>query len=291
MAYSYECFAVTHIGNERKNNEDNFFIGELISPNEQSLMSQFEIKSYTKSIVADGGKNRIIAVSDGMGGHEFGEVASYYVVNALDEFSFEHNQASCHNRKEKFEYIQSFQKMVNQTNQKINGFASNMNVADNMGATLSGVILFSDEVVTFNVGDSSTFVFERNKLRKLTTDDNEAEMIGSTRTMKLEVNGKRLTKYFGFPASSGVLTATISKPLSLKLGQIYVIVSDGLTDSLSQDSISLILAKNSDNIETAVNRLLAAALSKDGGGRDNITIVLLKITKPTNQRSKNNVRN
>ena len=286
MAYSYECFAVTHIGNHRKNNEDSFYIGYLISFDEQSAMSQEENKSITKSVVSDGMENRIFAVSDGMGGHEFGEIASSIVVSALDEFLIRHNQKACHKRNEKFAYIQSFQEMIDQANKEINKSAIDENSTGNMGATLSGVIVFPDEVVPFNIGDSSTFIYEKGNLRKLTADDNEAEMIGSTSAKKLEADGKRLTKYFGLPESSGVLTATISKPVSLKLGQIFIIVTDGLTDSLSQGEITKIIDKNTNCIKAAVSKLLEEALIGVNRGRDNITVVMVKI-KTTELRSWN----
>ena len=285
MAFSIECFAITHIGNHRKNNEDNLYTGELILPDEQSSMSQTTNKAISKSIAVDGAQNRIFAVSDGMGGHEFGEVASFFAVNALSEFENGHKQPSCRKKKDKFAYIQAFQEMINQTNRKINEFAISENAAENMGATLSGVIAFADEIAPFNIGDSSTFIFEKNTLRKLTADDNEKSMLDGEEPRKLEAGGKRLTKYFGLPESNGVLTATISKPVPLKPGQTYIISTDGLTDSLSHNEISKILAENADSVENAVNSLMETALSADNGGRDNITIVMLKINKPSKQRS------
>ena len=281
MAFSFECYAVTHIGNQRKNNEDNFYIGEIISSEEQSSMSQTKIKSISKNIVATGTMNRVFAVSDGMGGHEFGEVASYIVANALGEFSIEQSAKLCCRKKEKFAYIQAFQEMIDQANLKINEFAINKDVAENMGATLSGIIIFSDEVVPFNIGDSTTFVYEKKTLRKLTTDDNEMTMFDGAASQKFEANGKRLTKYFGLPKSSGVLTATITKPAPLKLGQIYMIASDGLTDSLSHNKVSRIIGECTGSIETAANNLLREALSSKNGGHDNITIVMIKTTKTT----------
>jgi protein phosphatase len=279
VAFIFDCYAVSHIGNHRRNNEDNFYIGELISPEEQSLMSQEEDKSISKNITADGTMNRIFAVSDGMGGHEFGEVASYIAVSALDEFTAGQKARSSRRKKEKYEYIQAFQEMIVQANQRVNEFATDMGEHGNMGATLSGMIFFSDEAAPFNIGDSVTFVFERNRLHKLTRDDNEISMFDGAAPQKLKADGKRLTKYLGLPQSSSALTATISPPAPLKLGQIYLIASDGLTDSLSEDKISRIVEENDDNITKAANELLEASLCEDSAGLDNVTVVLIKITK------------
>lgn len=279
MAFSFECCAVTHIGNRRKNNEDNFYMGDWLLPEEQSSMSQTENRLIMKNRILNGTVNRVFAVSDGMGGHDFGEVASLMVASALNDFAAENKLKSSRKRQEKFAYIQAFQGLIVKTNQKILDYAAENNVNGNMGATLSGLIMFSGEAAPVNIGDSSTFIFEDNALRKLTTDDNEASMLKKTESMKLAGNGKRLTKYFGLPKSSGILTATVSEPVPLKLGQVYIVSSDGLTDILTLDDISNIISKNLNNIAEAANQLVNSALGGDDGGRDNITVVMIKIIK------------
>jgi len=278
MAFSFECFVITHIGNRRKNNEDNFFIGKLLTPDEQRSMSQSENRVIQKKIVADGAINRIFAVSDGMGGHKHGEVASCMVTEALDKFTGSHQVKASRKRSEKFAYIQAFQEMIQQTNLNILEHADGENEIENMGSTLSGLIVFADEVAPFNIGDSSTFLFENGTLQKLTIDDNEAARFEKS-GVELVSNGKRLIKYFGLPKSSGVLTATVSTPIPLRAGQIFVVSSDGLTDCLSPDSISKILGEYTGNPEKASAELVEAALHEENGGRDNITVVVLKIQK------------
>ncbi|GHU38902.1 phosphatase [Clostridia bacterium] len=282
MAFSFECVAVTHIGNRRKNNEDNFFIGELLTPEEQGAMSQSGNKIFRKNLIVDGSSNRVFAVSDGMGGHEHGEVASYIAVSALNDFVVKHKGKASRWRKDKFAYIQEFQEVVGQANSKILDYAAENNATDNMGATLSGLIVFSDEVAPLNIGDSSTFLYENDALRKLTADDNEISIWrDNAKHTELEAHGKRLTKYFGLPKSSGILTAAISSPVPLRAEQIYLIASDGLTDFLSVDSISQIIGRNTGNLEKISDELVETVLSGDDSGRDNITVVMLKITKPS----------
>jgi len=277
LVLSIECFAVTHIGNFRKNSEDNFFIGEFLSKEEQLSISQTKNQSLSKSILTDEAENRVYAVSDGMGGHEFGEDASNIVVSTLGKFVANHKAKRCSRRKDKYAFIQAFQESVSMANQEINDFAANKSVNDNMGATLSGVILFSDEVVPFNIGDSSVFSIEGNNLCKHTVDDNEATLFNNNISKDDRLDGKRLTKYFGLPKTYGTLTATISQPIPIKTGQMFLIATDGLTDSLSQDMIADIIQNNSDCIENTVNALLREALNIENGGKDNITIVMLKI--------------
>lgn len=279
IMFSYECFAITHIGSRRRNNEDNFFIGNgaILSLDEQQSMSQAENKIVRKSTYMDGILNRIIAVSDGMGGHKHGEVASRMVVEAVSSFSQQNQMRAFNRRQDKFGFIQSFQNMVYQTNEKILDCAGGDFEADIMGATLTGLILFADEAAAFNIGDSSTFLYENHVVRKLTTDDNEAERFKDIDVTLLEANGKRLTKYFGMPRSCGTLTARISQPVPLRPEQIYIIASDGLTDYFSLDDLSAMITGGECNPSIVSEQLVEGALNKENGGRDNITVVVLKV--------------
>lgn len=278
MTYSIECAAITHIGNRRKNNEDNFFIGESLSLDEQKSMSQTANQVVEKDGWERGTINRIYAVSDGMGGHKYGEVASYMVVEAIKKFVIQHAERSCLKYQDKFIYIQDFQKMIRQTNAEIlHCFEEDF--SDNMGATLTGLIVFADEAVSFNIGDSASFVYEQGVLRKLTVDDNEAERSSGVDVMTLEAHGRRLTKYFGMSELCGTLTARMSKPLRLKKDQIFIIASDGLTDNLSLYKMAQIIHKGRSNPKEISTRLVETALNVKQGGHDNITVVVLKIHK------------
>lgn len=278
MAFSFHCTAVTHIGNRRKNNEDNFFIenGEFLFPDEQRAMSQMMCRSVKKSTVFDSATNNICAVSDGMGGHRDGEIASRIVVEALTSFSNQHQAKASYSQREKYEYIQRFQEMVAQTNIEILNLSGDFDPSG-MGATLTGVLLFAEEAVSFNIGDSSTFLYEDGSIQKLTIDDNEAEYFKATGASSVDEYGKRLTKYFGLPRSCGILTARISLPVPLRSGQIYLIASDGLTDYLSLNELSEFIKMYDNNPDSLAEQLVANVLNREHGGHDNITVVVVKV--------------
>lgn len=278
MRFLFECSAVTHIGNRRRNNEDNFFIGSgtLLSPEEQRSMSQTQNRMVRKATCLDGGANRIYAVSDGIGGHRDGEAASRIAVETLSAFSQQRQTKSCGRRREKYAFIQAFQDMIGRANGKMLSPAGGSD-PDGMGATLTGVLCFADEAVAFNIGDSSTFLYENGSIQKLTVDDNEAERFQGTDPALLEAHGRRLTKYLGMPRSCGALTARISPPVPLRPGQIYLAASDGLTGCLPPDELARAIREAGCAPGPASVRLVEAALEQEGGGSDNITAVLVKV--------------
>lgn len=278
-SFSYECAVVSHIGNRRKKHEDNFFIGELLTSCEQASLSQQGNNCITKRRITDNSRNRVFAVTDGMGGHRDGEVASCMAAEALSRFTGSRQEKACCGRQDKFAYVQAFQDMIRQTNRAMLAYPGTEGGAGQMGATLSGAILFADEIVPFNIGDSSTFLFENHALRKLTVDDNEAQRLRSIGNVGHVSGGKGLTRYFGLPESCGVLTARISDPIPMRDGQILLISSDGMTDCLSEETIAAILAGEPGDAGTMAGALLEQTLAAEGGGHDNITVVVVKIQR------------
>ena len=75
-----KVFYFTHNGNYRNNNEDSLLIHDTVVQTKQ-------MKSFMYQIVNQ--KNPIFAVADGMGGHDKGEIASYTVLESLN--NFKHN--------------------------------------------------------------------------------------------------------------------------------------------------------------------------------------------------------
>lgn len=279
--FLYTCCAVIHIGNYRTNQEDNFFVGELLTEEERGRMSQTTQRYVRKSLTSDNSRNRIFAVSDGMGGHRDGEIASYMAADALRQFTIEDQSKAFRRPKDKFAYIRDFQYMIRQTNRKMLTYSEKDGGEDAMGATLSGLIAFADEIVPFNIGDSVVFIYEGGRLRKLTVNDNEAAKFGENSGAAMIAGGRRLTKYFGLPESGGMLTAAMSKPIPICSGQMYLICSDGLTDSLSDREIEAVFSDCGNDASKTADRLMERALSAEGGGQDNITTVVVKIHKFT----------
>lgn len=277
--FLYECCAVAHIGNRRANQEDNFFMGEMLTREEQAGISQTGRRAVKKTLTADNSRNRIFAVSDGMGGYRDGEIASCMAVEALRPFAGRDRARAFYGRRDKFAYIQDFQRMIRETNRDMLAYSGGDGGGDGMGSTLSGLIAFADEMVPFNIGDSSVFLCERGRLRKLTADDTEAAVFGGNDGIPARNPGRRLTKYFGLPESGGVLVAAISGPIPIRGGQIYLICSDGLTDSLTAGEIKEILDPHGCGAGEMADRLIEKTLAADGGGYDNITAVVLKIQK------------
>ncbi len=60
-------------------------------------------------------------------------------------------------------------------------------------------------------------------------------------------------------------------------GDIYLICSDGLNDMVEDEDIELTLGALGANLQLAAEQLVQMA--NDNGGRDNISVVLIKVKK------------
>ena len=65
---------------------------------------------------------------------------------------------------------------------------------------------------------------------------------------------------------------------NLQPGDLLLLCTDGLTAMLADPEINALLENNADGLGPTATRLVAAA--NEAGGRDNVTVVLVKLMEP-----------
>lgn len=210
----------------------------------------------------------LFVVADGMGGHLGGEIASASTVDRLRGV-VEGGAVSPKN----------IEKALARA---VKDIVSHPETTDEgTGTTLTGLYLEvgGDEPhwVTLNIGDSRVYLLRDDDIVQITTDHSVVqELIAAGRLSPEEAEnhpyGNVITRAVG-PSDS-------VKPDYLRLevvdGDRFVICSDGLTKELTDFGIRHFLEANADPA-AAVEAMMAAAL--ENGGRDNITIVVLDVTR------------
>ena len=124
--YQIECAYTCHTGNIRANNEDNFWCcGD-------SLEAQNQGMSHIRSGYMKQSEYPLLAVFDGMGGGEYGEIASYMGAKATEEYL---NAEEADDIAGKKGYLE---KMCTHVNDRI--FKETLRLdAEMMGSTLAGL--------------------------------------------------------------------------------------------------------------------------------------------------------
>ena len=236
--------AETHVGMERRENQDSFFADP---------------------------EPELFLVSDGMGGHKGGALASGIVAedlpvmieNALDKLKVG-TPRSVRSLLERMIAEQSKQLQLEGTSET--GFRD-------MGATLVIVLLRKGRCFVANIGDSRAYRLRKGKMAQLTRDHSVvSELIEKGRIEPEEAANHdargQITRYIGMEekARSHVRSFTLKKSDRLLL------CTDGLTDMLDDKSIAAVLLSENDP-QTACKSLVSAA--NKAGGHDNITTMII----------------
>lgn len=259
-----KAFGASHIGNSRTNQEDNLLMGseylDLLSVRDISRDSPYVQLEYVNE-----GRYTLLAVSDGMGGHASGEIASHMTVKYLAE-----NYASMVDA-EKTELIS----LISALNREIVSEAGMCPEYKGMGATLCGFVCRDHKILGFNVGDSRLYRFEGGVLRQLSKDHSEGQRLLDLKLLTEEElknfpNRKAIYKYVGMRSD---LVADVFDIEPCPKGTILLLCSDGLSDVLNQAEIAHILSGNT-SIQAKIDALMGTALSRNVGHGDNITIIL-----------------
>lgn len=235
------------MGKVRKNNEDNFYCNGVIrSADDLSADLSFggEITSFD---------NETLAVYDGMGGEEYGELASYIAAAVTKRFCSENTSDG--------EYLQQLCQIIN------NKICKETNSTDiSLMGTTGAMIQFNQkEIYIANIGDSRIYKFSGKEMMQISHDH--------TASGFLEYKAP-LTQFLGLEFSQG-FEPFIAKG-NYKVGDYFLICSDGITDMLDDETIFDIIREN-DSVEKSAKVLADMALNN--GGTDNTTLILCKIAK------------
>lgn len=251
MAYQIEYAYTCHIGKIRNNNEDNFWCcGD-------SLEAQNQGMSHIRSGCMKQSEYPLLAVFDGMGGESCGEMAAFLAAEACGEH-FKTAKDGIRNDPEEF-----LNEICESMNQAICDYGRT-NKINSMGTTAALLAFAEDAVYSCNLGDSRIYKSDREKFYQISQD----HVLGRSLFGKAP-----LTQYLGMEEENLQLEPSISRQ-KIKIGDRFLLCSDGITDMLSDGEIADILSRDIPVAKT-VEILVDRALKK--GGRDNITVVLCEI--------------
>ena len=285
--HNITSYAISHIGKVRSNHEDNFLLdnGQVIDIKTQKnikIDKNIDSKQYIESSYKKRTNKGIFTVCDGMGGHNCGEIASFIAVRNLlklkDKILQNDNIQSS---------IDSFQKYIEYTNKDILNFSKQNNETKGMGTTLVSLIIKNKKAALINLGDSTAFAYEKNKLSKITKSHTEGQrlldlgIISKDEVKKLRIKNA-LTRFLGMSEEMGTPVGDVHE-IDVNNDMYFILCSDGLTDILSEDKIEEVLNElKNQPIKNIARYLVNAALIGDEntkGGRDNITVVIVKVEK------------
>lgn len=253
--------AQTDPGQSGKNNEDNFAV------------SAYTLSQYNPMPVV------FAVVSDGIGGHRAGEVASGMVVNMFSELAAENTGGNP---------LTLFQEGFYRVSEEIFKQAGLDATCKGMGATVSCAWVVGDVLYIAYAGDSRIYLLRSGKILQISRDHTWVQEalekgILSSSQIKTHPNLHVIRRYLGsetppepdfrlfLSPDETDSRAKSNQGLMLSPGDVIMLCTDGLTDLVSDAEILASLAGN--RLSQAVQKLIA--LANERGGHDNITVVML----------------
>lgn len=204
------------------------------------------------------------AVSDGMGGHAAGEVASAIAVSTIADKAPGHADDLL------------LGAAVESANAAVIEAAAEGKGKIGMGCTASAVSIEQNKMAVAHVGDSRVYLLHNGALVRLTHDHSYVEELvdaGEITADEARVHPSRsvITRALGSDPDMYADHFTID----VSAGDRVLLCSDGLS-SMVEDSQMEAIAVSSATPQAAVDNLVAAALQE--GGHDNITVVVVDVT-------------
>lgn len=251
-----EAACACNKGKVRENNEDNFYFGKNLLNSDNDGLSEPISDTFELETVKLRGE--LFAVFDGMGGTQYGEIASHNAARATlrylsDQDSIDSNEVS-----------RSLVDLCNYINKQVYEAGSNLGVSST-GTTIAGLYFFNGKVWSCNVGDSRCYRFRDGVLQML-SEDHVEDMYTENNDKKRKKPG--LIQYIGMDPDEIRIEPTIVSD-TFRKHDTYLVCSDGLTDMVPEDDIASVMG--SANPKEIVSKLIEMANAN--GGRDNITII------------------
>jgi serine/threonine protein phosphatase PrpC len=209
----------------------------------------------------------LFAVADGMGGHAGGDVASQLAVETMRR-AFEKNIFDGKTEAETTVPRRGHEMAcaVQMANQAILMRAQKDPALTGMGTTLVAARFSPNKqrVYIGHVGDSRCYRLRGKSIRQLTTDHT---LLG----LGLTGPGAQALYQAVGVKSRITIDVVVDKP---RADDVYLLCSDGLSKMASDQRIKEILLSEPDPEAAAIGLI---ELANDRGGRDNVTVILVKV--------------
>lgn len=253
----------------RPENEDNFQVAEDLSVSNTGFT--------TDKVFSLGSKGTLLLVCDGMGGMNAGEVASaigvetiknLFAPQLLTEDVLANDESVCMYMK----------RAIVKADSQIKEEASKDAAKQGMGSTAVMAWLLGHKVYVAWCGDSRCYRYNpSSNLEQLSHDHSYVQDLVDTGQLSADLafdhpNKNIITRSLGDPRGAAKPDA---KVYTLQKGDVIMLCSDGLSDSLRDSEIEQSIARSIASMESCRDALWND--SKQAGWHDNVTIVLAQV--------------
>jgi protein phosphatase len=244
-------------------------VGSTTSPAGRSSNEDAILVRPVAVPAAQGGTGFVLAVADGMGGHEKGEVASQLAISLLEDLFA---------RDSPEDVALALKQAYRRANEAIYKQSQTENEDARMGTTLVSAVVRGKYATIANVGDSRAYLIRAKQLTQITQDhslvaEQVAKGVLSEQQARQSPQRNIVTQALGLSESLDRRMPSIYE-LTLLPEDRLLLCSDGFFDVLqSEDYVSTILSKNPQD-----SAVTLASMAIDRGTTDNVSAIVLEVS-------------
>jgi len=223
----------------------------------------------------------VAMLADGMGGSQGGDVASRTALQSIKDdlrralADVKRHGPRAHTREVRGALVME---LVRRANQGVRKSAARDNRLVGMGTTLVMALAGPGFLTAAHVGDSRLYRIRNGSVERLTQDHSMVQ--------ELVQRGKMDAAQAARSRHRNVITRALGKSPDVEVdvahhaaaaGDMFMLCSDGLTNMLSDTELGAVFEANPEDLAAMARD--AVWLANERGGRDNISIVLIRIAR------------
>ncbi|MEW6127914.1 MAG: Stp1/IreP family PP2C-type Ser/Thr phosphatase [Acidobacteriota bacterium] len=257
VSYDVVASFLSDVGCHRAINEDN---GRYIKPNDPEMLAK---------------KGMLFLVADGMGGHSGGEVASRLAIEVVSRFYYEKNADA----------QSALENAILEANSAIYLEAARDPNLLGMGTTCTALVLQNGSAISAHIGDSRLYLIRDGEIYLMTEDHSAVMQMVRRGVLSVSQARQHPEKNVILRALGShpiVEVATWTHPLPVRVGDKFLLCSDGLYDLVEDGEMKTAIIENSPYSACEV----LIDLAKSRGGYDNITVGVVSLMARENGESR-----
>jgi protein phosphatase len=238
------------------------------------------VREHNEDTIGTDADIGLVVLADGMGGYKAGEVASGIAVRTVMSLMKEAVEREDLRRRDDSSGLSRpgilLRDAVHRANKIIQQTARTQPHCEGMGTTVVAGLFFDDHLTVAHVGDSRMYRLRESALSQVTQDHSLMhELVARgfyTPQQAQRASAKNyVTRALGVEATVEVDVTEVP----VAPGDLFLVCSDGLSDMVEDEDIQLTMNTFGANLPTLARQLVL--LGNDNGGRDNISVVLVRV--------------
>jgi PPM family protein phosphatase len=208
----------------------------------------------------------LLAIADGMGGHAAGEVASAVAIKTLAPLDADPTG---------IDMLAVLGAAIADANAALRHITQTDPATEGMGTTVTALLWHGPDVAICHIGDSRGYLLRDGDLRQITHDHTLVQSLVDEGRLTPEAAASHPQRSLVMRALQSSIPADPDLEMfEAKVGDRFLLCSDGLTDVVTDQTLRMTLAELTD-LDAAADQLVDLAIRS--GGPDNITCVLADV--------------